>query len=919
MRIDRSPSRTGHLAAATAALVALAVLVVGVPFGLATVVGWPLPRHVPNVAGIHSALTTRGIPDQTLLDALACVAWLAWISLVLSVAEEALAAARGRGARRIPLAGAFQPAAARLVGLLLLSTLALARPQSAALPPVRTPLAVQLNPNTVMSAADIPVTAAPLSQVLSTPSVSPPARPATPVTYAVVRHDTLWSIAQTQLGDPLRWREIFTLNEQRIQPDDRTLTDPSWIYPGWVLVIPVGTPTPSQPTAPVPAVPAPATPSHATPTSTAPPTGTTTTTPPAWPVGTGSTGAAANGRSSQPMVLSSGSVVAPSFAAGVLAAVAVGRLRRRRRYRPSEPRPGRDLRRPHLGRTLRDLRQSAAGQIPMDVEPSGSPDPPLSPMTRRLPPDISAIPKPSLTPKPGPPGCLEIGIREDESVFLDLTPLGALSIAGPTTDDVVRAWCAALLTAAGPGAAEILTTTRLAASLLPGLHPTTALRAVDSSGALLRMVEAEIVGRTRQLDDADLPNAASYRAARPEDPLPFLLAIVDQVPDPAADRWRAVSDSAARLDVAVIVLSSRKPFAEQITIDATRTVTSASTEELIDLLQEATLFGLDRYEAVELVDALTAAYDEASSDDEADGLDRDRPADQVPEELDEKWPVEAMTPCVDGLKPIQVRLLGPYQITAHGQEITKGLRSAGKELLAWFLLRPEGASSEASVDALWPDTSPELVTKRFWRALGDLRTRLRSDHSSEKVEVLIRSGDHYHPELDKITCDLWDFQRHLSEAARAHDVSEVACALRAAVDVYRGDFATDADYLWVGPVREDLHRRALDAHLRLAEAEEESGNQAAAIEALSHAIQLDQYAEEVFRRLMALQGRTGRIDSVAATLRQLERNLANVELDPEPATVLLHNELTRAWNLGEQAMSPWILGHSLPEENLFQP
>ena len=79
---------------------------------------------------------------------------------------------------------------------------------------------------------------------------------------------------------------------------------------------------------------------------------------------------------------------------------------------------------------------------------------------------------------------------------------------------------------------------------------------------------------------------------------------------------------------------------------------------------------------------------------------------------------------------------------------------------------------------------PELVTKRFWRALGDLRSRLRHDGL-----WLIRSGDHYRPEVNEISCDLWDFQRHLAEASRALDDDEARAALRAAVDLYQGDFA----------------------------------------------------------------------------------------------------------------------------------
>ena len=48
---------------------------------------------------------------------------------------------------------------------------------------------------------------------------------------------------------------------------------------------------------------------------------------------------------------------------------------------------------------------------------------------------------------------------------------------------------------------------------------------------------------------------------------------------------------------------------------------------------------------------------------------------------------------------------------------------------------------------------------------------------------------------------------------------------------------------------------------------------------------------------MALQARIGRTDSIATTGRQLQRYLADLELDPEPATVRLSQELTRIHDL----------------------
>lgn len=56
--------------------------------------------------------------------------------------------------------------------------------------------------------------------------------------YVVEPGDTLWDIADEELGDPTRYDEIFEVSDDIVQPDGRTLTDPDLIYPGWELEIP---------------------------------------------------------------------------------------------------------------------------------------------------------------------------------------------------------------------------------------------------------------------------------------------------------------------------------------------------------------------------------------------------------------------------------------------------------------------------------------------------------------------------------------------------------------------------------------------------------------------------------------------------------------------------------------------------------
>ncbi|MGH3741365.1 MAG: LysM peptidoglycan-binding domain-containing protein, partial [Micromonosporaceae bacterium] len=50
--------------------------------------------------------------------------------------------------------------------------------------------------------------------------------------------DSLWEIAYRELGDPMRWPEIYKLNRGKPQPHRGALADPDLIQPGWVLRLP---------------------------------------------------------------------------------------------------------------------------------------------------------------------------------------------------------------------------------------------------------------------------------------------------------------------------------------------------------------------------------------------------------------------------------------------------------------------------------------------------------------------------------------------------------------------------------------------------------------------------------------------------------------------------------------------------------
>ena len=251
-------TKVAQLVKGLVALAVLAGLVVGVPCALWHFVGWPLPHHVPSAAQVGRALNHQGIPAQTLVDALAVVVWLTWATLVASLLVEIPAALSGRHAPKLPIAGVFQPVTGRLVAAVIIACLTLApRPAHPGAPAAsgnpgltaRRPVAALVVRDATLTASVTPISAMPTTSApdisataTSAAPMTPPASSAAPTTYVVQRGDTLWGIAQRELGDPLRWSEIYQLNEDRPQPGGLTLTDPHWIDPGWTLLLPTSVP-----------------------------------------------------------------------------------------------------------------------------------------------------------------------------------------------------------------------------------------------------------------------------------------------------------------------------------------------------------------------------------------------------------------------------------------------------------------------------------------------------------------------------------------------------------------------------------------------------------------------------------------------------------------------------------------------------
>ena len=562
----------------------------------------------------------------------------------------------------------------------------------------------------------------------------------------------------------------------------------------------------------------------------------------------------------------------------VLSAVALGRLLQRHAYRHPKPEPGLDILPGPAGPTIRNL---ASTERADDMD---------APVQRAF--QTFDAPERRLQQ-----GHIEIGAGGGTTITVDVTELSGVAFTGAVAHDVVRALLAGVLMGAAPGAAEVLMTAELMGRLFPGLEHSPVIRAAAGYADLARTVHAETIARARRLDASGALGASGFRSTNREDPLPVVMVVIDGLPNEFVARWAALLAGAPAVGIVVIVVGDSPLAIGSVAMNAARAVTAAAPDELAVRLAGARLFAMGADEAVDVLKAMVDSQGDEPADDWRDGIATVAAVGPLEKEATvlleasrsgTSWPAPATPNETD--RPLVVRVLGPYSVSAWDAPVSNGLRSRARALLAWYLLRPEGATADAAVDALWPTVPPGRVQRQFWRALGDLRSRLRGPGGKPLV-VLEKVGERYRPAPGEISCDLWDFQVALTGVTRAVNEEAAAEALRGAIASYHGDLLEGSDYLWVEAARQDLHRRAVDAHLRLAELEDRGQRPDMAIAVLERAVDIDRYAEEPYRRLMAAYAEQGRPDAVAVTWQLLQSRLDELDLEMDTATVRLYHSL----------------------------
>ena len=197
---------------AVGSLLALNMLVVGVPIVLVGLAGWPLPSAWPDWSQVWLDLRQLNIDGARVTGALAVGAWFLWAQSIWALIFEVLnmvRSGRGLAARRAPLAvPAVSALMSKLVAGVVSATLLMTPPASAGAVSAESSAIVTEPDNTTSPPAD--------ERATGTQAIIPaPSAPTSeePTKVQVGEGETAWDVAVRVFGDGNRVGELLEHNQ----------------------------------------------------------------------------------------------------------------------------------------------------------------------------------------------------------------------------------------------------------------------------------------------------------------------------------------------------------------------------------------------------------------------------------------------------------------------------------------------------------------------------------------------------------------------------------------------------------------------------------------------------------------------------------------------------------------------------------
>jgi DNA-binding SARP family transcriptional activator/tetratricopeptide (TPR) repeat protein len=225
---------------------------------------------------------------------------------------------------------------------------------------------------------------------------------------------------------------------------------------------------------------------------------------------------------------------------------------------------------------------------------------------------------------------------------------------------------------------------------------------------------------------------------------------------------------------------------------------------------------------------------------------------------------------------VQVRLLGPVDVVAHGvPRPVAGLRR--RALLAVLALAPGAVvSSDRLIDVVWGGRPPATAVNSLQRHVSHLRDLLGG-----RIAIAARPQG-YMLNLGDDSTDLQVATRLIEEGRRAGDPGQRLARLRAALQLWRGPPLADlAGVDWLDGQAELLTMLRLEVVEAVIEARLELGAHAELVPELEELTRQHPYREHLHGQLMLALYRAGRQADALGAYRRLRGDMAeNLGIDP---------------------------------------
>jgi DNA-binding SARP family transcriptional activator/Flp pilus assembly protein TadD len=208
---------------------------------------------------------------------------------------------------------------------------------------------------------------------------------------------------------------------------------------------------------------------------------------------------------------------------------------------------------------------------------------------------------------------------------------------------------------------------------------------------------------------------------------------------------------------------------------------------------------------------------------------------------------------------IKICLFGEFRVLREGIPIGRGGwdRQKTRSLLKLLLTRPGRVFSRDEIlDALWPETPPEAAERSLRVTVSLLRRTLEPDlerGSESRYIRRSRPGYLFDPDAN-CEVDCWEFEERQARGQEAQESGRIEEAIeqyQGALDLVRGEFLAEDPYEeWAMEARGEWLERRLSILASLSECLALRGRYSEAVEICNKAMALDEFREDLHRRLM---------------------------------------------------------------------